>query len=87
MKLVLSRRRTVTTTPEAGMEPSKLFEASAVLPVHQSHRPGASCELLIDMTDLIDKQGMMNSNDICLCVFHLLSKELRQLKPSGSLPG
>lgn len=51
MKLVLPRR-TVTTTPEAGMEPSKLLEASAMLPIHQSHRPGASCELLIDMNQL-----------------------------------
>lgn len=33
MKLLLPRR-TVTTTPEAGMEPSKLLEASAMLPIH-----------------------------------------------------
>lgn len=34
MKLILSNRLTVKATPEAGMESSKLFEASARLPRH-----------------------------------------------------
>lgn len=51
MKLVLPRRLTVT--PEAGMEPSELVEASAMLPIHGSHRLGARCELLIDMNQLL----------------------------------
>lgn len=33
MKLVLPKRLTVTT-PEAGMEPSELTRASAMLPIH-----------------------------------------------------